>query len=251
MSHWQKRSLAEKAWSLLLEDLKPDIALVQEALPLVESEFTLWREIPGKGIGGTGIVTRGLPIREFDLETASHPGAAVVGDVELPGGASLTAISIYGALEYATRPGRGKSEGYATTSIQRILSDLTFLLDGWYGRRSIVIGGDTNITTQLQPPWTAHHQAVVDRIAAFGLIDCLSLYHRGHVQTQRHPRSTVPWQNDYIYVSKDLKKSVRACEPVATEAAWSLSQHCPVLLELEVGASPTLKPHAESNGQAG
>jgi exonuclease III len=234
MSYWQQRRAAKQAWAFLLDELKPDIALVQEALPLVENEFTLWHEIPGKGIGGTGIVTRGLPIREFDLETASHPGAAMVGEVELPGGGTLTAISIYGALEYPTRPGKGKSEGYATTSIHRILSDLTFLLDGWYGRRSIVMGGDTNISTQLPPPWTAHHQAVIDRIAAFGLVDCLSLFHTGHVQTQSHNTSKVPWQNDYIYVSKGLRKSVRACDPEATQAAWSLSQHCPVLLELEV-----------------
>ena len=234
MSHWQKRRSAQAAWSYLLDDLAPDIALVQEAVPLVENEFTLWREIPGKGGWGTGIVTRGLPISEFKLEHESHPGATVVGEVALPGGATLTAISIYGVLEYATATTRGKSEGYATTSMQRMLSDLTFLFDGWYGRRSIVMGGDTNVTTQLPPPWTAHHQAVVDRIAAFGLVDCLGLFHEGHVQTQRHPRSKVPWQNDYLYVDRRLARTVIRCDPVDDDAVWLFSQHCPVVLSLEV-----------------
>lgn len=53
MSHWQQRQSAEAAWSFLLEELQPDIALVQEAVPLVRDEFTLWREIPGKGGWGT------------------------------------------------------------------------------------------------------------------------------------------------------------------------------------------------------
>jgi len=234
MSHWQQRQAAERAWSFLLNDLAPDVALVQEAVPLVRNEFTLWREIPGKGNWGTGIVTRGLPIREFELETISHPGAMIVGEVTLPGGRELTAISIYGALEKPLRAKAAKPESYATTSMQRMLSDLTFLLDGVYGRRPIVMGGDTNVSTQLPPPWTAHHQAVIDRIAAFGLIDCLALSHDGHVQTQRHPRSKVAWQNDYLYVSKDLRSKIRSCEPIATETAWSLSQHCPVLLELHI-----------------
>jgi hypothetical protein len=59
-----------------------------------------------------------------------------------------------------------------------------------------VLGGDANISPQLSPPWRAHHQAVLDRTAAFGLIDCPALFREGHVQTQRHPRSRIGWQND-------------------------------------------------------
>ena len=147
--------------------------------------------IPGRGGWGTGIVTKGLPMRPLTLEVESHPGAMDIAEVDARPGTTITAISIYGLLESRTINGK-TTLPYVTTTMQRMLSDLNFLLLDHYGKRSIVMGGDTNISTQLQPPWTAHHQAVLDRISAFGLVDCLGKFHVGHVQTQRHPHSHIP-----------------------------------------------------------
>ena len=55
-----------------------------------------------------------------------------------------------------------------------------------------------------------------------------------HVQTQRHERSTFPWQNDYVFLSEDLLESGYTVEVVDREDAWALSSHCPIVVELTV-----------------
>ena len=94
---------------------------------------------------------------------------------------------------------------------------------------------DVALVQEAVPPEpVGDGRGVLDRIAAFGLVDCLGQFHTGHVQTQRHPRSPVPWQNDYLYVSQQLRGRVVACDPVDEPRAWELSQHCPVVADLEL-----------------
>lgn len=63
-----------------------------------------------------------------------------------------------------------------------------------------------------------------------------------HVQTQRHPKSATPWQNDYVFVSAALAPNVRACHPIDAGYPWSLSDHCPVVVELTPPPPPPPTP---------
>jgi exonuclease III len=163
------------------------------------------------------------------------PGALAVAETD----SGLVLVSAYGAFD----------EGYTVTTVHRLLSDLTPLLDSPLGKR-VVLAGDLNLSTQIRPPHRVRHRNALERFATLGLVDCFQLARVGgeplagcpcedepcrHVRTQRHPRSRVPWQTDYIFVSQALARRVRGCSALdgARPDPWKLSDHCPLVLELE------------------
>lgn len=120
--------------------------------------------------------------------------------------------------------------------MQRTLSDLTPILDVNRSKAPVVLGGDLNVSPQIRWPDTAAHKAVIERIKAFGLRDCLGATHAGFVQTyrSRNSRSRSSWQGDWVFAS-DRLRLVR-CEPEDSDQAWALSDHCPIVADFEVVA---------------
>lgn len=265
MDHWRRsQELRERAWAFLESTVRPDIALVQEAVPIGRGRAVVFREggirderaEPPRDLWwGSGVVSYGPAISAVESATGpfsaapvsllrSFPGAVAIADVGDSG--SLVVISAYGVID----------RGYADTTVHRILSDLTPLIDERQGV-GIVFAGDLNITTQ----WSAKHRSFLrgrheeclrrdrnlfDRFEALGLrnvavrsasgalpaCDCSDGDECRHVQTQRHERSTFPWQNDYIFLSRDLLDRVVRVEVFDQDDAWELSGHCPIALEL-------------------
>lgn len=204
------------AWDYL-DALAADIALVQEGIPPPGRDGVVWREIGGTRRWGSGVVSYGLPMKEVVLLSDSHPGCVAVAELTLPDGSVLTAVSMYGLID---------PDGYATTTVHRIISDLVPVLVE--KGRQVILGGDLNISTQFPSPWRAQHKTVFERLKAHGLHDCLGKFFPTHVQTQRHPRSTVPWQNDYLFADRWLFRRLKDCRPVDEPRAWEISSHCPV-----------------------
>lgn len=144
MGHWTHRPVTQQAWDYLDRNIAPDIALMQEAVPPVErrNECCLWREIDPKRRWGSGVLAKGLPLTEVHLERNDYPGALVVADVILPDKSTLTVISLCGQMD---------RHGYAITTLHRMLSDLTHLLEGKLragGRPKVILGGDLNASPQ-------------------------------------------------------------------------------------------------------
>ena len=186
----------------------------------------------------------------------SHPGSWSGVRITRADEPPVNLISAYGAWDTVTFD---ETSSYYQTTVHRILSDLTPLLDSEDGKRT-VLAGDLNVGTQSAPPspderdrWRPMTKALFDRFAAFGLVECISAGvspDRGplarcacgpapecrHVQTYRHDNKANgnPWQNDYVFASGTLADSLIACAAVDDEAAWALSDHCPVIAEFEV-----------------
>ena len=191
MGHWTHRIESPQAWDYLDNVIAPDIALLQEAFPPVErrNEFCLWREIKEKkGHWGSGVLTKGLPLAEVPLKRNDYPGALVVADVALPDTTQLVVISAYGQLD---------EHGYAITTLHRMLSDLTHLLDGKLragGRLKVIIGGDLNASPQWDDKYHVKtHRIFFQRLEAFGLVDCQGELTKDRPPTLRHNRSEYPW----------------------------------------------------------
>jgi hypothetical protein len=257
MNHWvSSHDLRERAWAFLECTVQADIALVQEAIPTGRGKAVVFREggihdervDPPRDLEwGSGVVSYGPAIRVVDHAWArsdaavpllrSFPGTVAIADV-----AGLVAISAYGVID----------RGYADTTVHRILSDLTPLIDERKGR-GIMLGGDLNITTQwsvkhggIHEEWLRRDRNLFERFEALRLhnlvvrsvpgplpgCDCSGGDECRHVQTQRHEKSTFPWQNDYIFVSGDLLDRVARVDVLDRDDAWELSPHCPVVLEL-------------------
>jgi exonuclease III len=228
MAHWQYRGKTREAWAYLDDVIAPDIALVQEAAPpanQVRSETCVWREIGDTRKWGSGVLTKRFPLREVQFET-TYPGSVVAADVDIPGESSLTAISLYGIFD---------KWNYVMTGLHRMFSDLTPLLVGLMGKRRIVLGGDFNASLQADERWGGEaHRIFFKRVADFGLVDCLAKFHSGFVQTHRHRISDIPWQNDYIFVSKELEDCLLSCEALDNTDVHELSDHNPVVAVLDL-----------------
>jgi exonuclease III len=261
MDHWRRSDdLRQKAWDFLERAVHPDVALVQEAVPAGRGCSVVFREggilddrsNPRRDLGwGSAVISYGPflrplvsakgPFRPDDQPLLrTFPGSVAIAEVvrDVP----IVVVSAYGLID----------RGYAETTVHRILSDLTPLIDERRGH-GIIIAGDLNVTTQ----WSEKHRSFLkgrhdeclrrdrnlfDRFAALGLHNVVVRSGQGplegcgcdageecqHVQTQRHDLSDFPWQNDYIFVSEDLLRMAPIVEVFDQEEVWQLSGHCPV-----------------------
>lgn len=246
MSHWQRTPAQREAAWTYLASLRPDVALLQEAVPskgLGENTYVY----QSSGIGptrkwGSLLVSYVGPVTEVRTARSKHsrkdadlhrtyPGSLAIAEV-----AGLVGISWYGIIE----------DGYAVTTVHRQLSDLTPLIDSPLGRK-LIIAGDLNISSQFTGMDGRRHRNLLERFTTLDLVDCFALNRPArkslsecpcadqpclHVQTQQHPRSNIPWQNDYFFVSSKLASQVRACYAVDGEEAWQHSGHRPIVMEL-------------------
>jgi len=265
MDYWKRSpALREEAWAFLRDRIRPDVALVQEAVPAPDLDQVVFRtggmwderSSSPRDLGwGSAVVSFGPQIRAVEQATGpfrpepipllrTFPGSVAI--AEVVGENPLIVVSAYGVID----------RGYADTTVHRILSDLTPLLDERRGR-GVVLAGDLNITTQ----WSSKHKDsfrwrhddllrrdsnLFDRFSALGLhnvvtralptplegCDCTLGGACRHVQTQRHERSSFPWQNDYIFVTTDLLEPRPKLEVLDEEEAWRFSGHCPIVIEV-------------------
>lgn len=164
--------------------------------------------------------------------------SAGIGDVR------VTAISIYGLLDE-------KSDA----SVHRSLSELSPIFDHeTYGKR-LLLGGDLNILAGR--PVGDHldrHQVVLERIKAYGLVDCLEKTvlardpprgglegcqcGRGddctHTRTKFDPkRPTIPYQNDYLFASRKLAERLGDCIALPVTGD-SPSDHAPIVATFDI-----------------
>src|ERR1700733_6636495 len=208
MNHWA-RKLAERAsaWEYLTNVLSPDVALLQETAPPMADlrSHMIYHEIASRK-WGTAVASFGASIAEItSAKSAYHkneakllrtdPGALVATRIGSSSGLEITFVSMYGLFDH----------GYTVTTVHRLLSDLTPLIDSSNGKY-LIVGGDINIGTQFSDKHLPRHENVLDRFKALGLIDCVDRMlprNRGrlegctcvygeacrHVRTQRHKRS--------------------------------------------------------------
>lgn len=255
LNHWRNDTRRrEAAWHHLDEGLAAevdwDIALLQECQPPDSRDRpTVWQPVRDHD-WGTAVTTRHAPLRAVRLEDHSHPGCAVAADVDLGARGTVTAVSLYGLQEYAKKiDGEPYPTRYAVTALHRMLSDLTPLIDHHSRHRNarpLLLGGDLNISTQIDPPDRQRHVEVLERFASLGLedawqvspdsdpaTDCTCPWHPTcrHVRTHTHPRSTRPWQLDYIFTNRRF--TMRSCRTVVDEDTWHRSDHAPIAATLE------------------
>jgi hypothetical protein len=296
MDHWKRMRddpsglTQRRAWDYLAS-LDVDVALVQEAVPPPFVDPATWpvRSHPRPDrpedwfIGrtrrwGSGVIVfreaiqfepiEGVPLgsglpRDDGKLWISHPGTWAGVRLTLPDESTLILISGYGLMDDWNPEAR---VAYSTTTANRMLSDLTPLIDSGLGRR-MIIAGDLNLGTQYTDPspeqphrWGPMHRATLARFEAFGFVDCLAQgvgLDRGplagcfcgpapdcrHVRTYRHENKPDghPGQADSFFATKLLAADLISCAPVDDEEAWALSDHCPIVAEFEVGQRSAIR----------
>lgn len=237
MNHRQ----GDESWAFL-ETLKPDVALLQETTPAgrFDLDHIVFRE---QGIGefrqwGSAVISFKRPLKEITQVGSFNLCQTVPGSVAVAQIGGLIFVSQYGAWDH----------NYVITNVHRQLSDLTPLLD--MPKVKVVLGADLNISSQFGGADGRRHRNALDRYATLGLIDCLlvnrparelrsdcckspCLHVQTHVNNKKGKKKT-PWQIDYIFASKCLEKSIVSCAASDHPGQWEFSDHCPLILDLDI-----------------
>jgi endonuclease/exonuclease/phosphatase family metal-dependent hydrolase len=143
----------------------------------------------------------------------------------LPGNQALLTINMYGQPDYA---------GFYTPSVHHMISDITAQV---FSRKKkyIVVAGDLNASVQWDEKYhDPAHKLVFDRLDDLGLVNCTKETFGGHIQTHKHSRSDFPWQNDYIFLNKNLYSKLLSCSVHNEEGMLNLSDHFPVEIILDI-----------------
>ena len=232
MDYWRRdESQRLAAWNYLINELSSDISLMQETKPqvLFDGSYDIhYNKFPQKSDWGSAIISKKYQYSEYSF-SSSYEGSTglMCFDFKISDNITLTVINIYGKID---------SEGYSTTTLHHMLSDLTPLLNKYKKNRYFIIAGDFNASTQWDEKYNGRdplHKLVFDRIEDFGMLNCTKEIFGDHIKTHSHSKSSFPWQDDYIFVSKNLRKSLVSCNVHNNEKILELSDHFPVEVILD------------------
>jgi hypothetical protein len=163
-----------------------------------------------------------------------------VAQLTVPGIQPITLVSVYGVMD-----------GSVVSTMLRVIADLVPLFDSPYGAR-VILGGDFNVSTATTKPTDlVRAEAVFAAIRALGLIEAKTLVANapppsldcpcGNGRTCSHVATWGRAELDYFFVSPALASQVMAVGVDRTVAEAGLSDHVPLVVDLEL--SPELTPH--------
>ena len=224
MGHWRYK--LRNTWEYLQNIIDADVALVQEAQPEeLGIKNIVWKPIGKTRPWGSGVFSKSFELMEVNFKNC-FPGAISIADVKLSDTYLLTCISIYGLLD---------EFGSSLPNLHKMLSDITYLLNGKLGKKNIVIGGDFNASLLHDSiRGKQSSQIFFQRLQDFGFIDGLKLFNESPVQTLRHNLSSKPWQIDNIFVSENLSKSILSVRVINCSEIIEYSDHNPISIVFDI-----------------
>ena len=175
--------------------------------------------------------------------TDSRGGIWVAATVDV-GSERITCVSLYGLIEELT-----------DASMHRALSDISPIFADPNHDGPVLLGGDFNIGTGLEDPAERERSRIVlNRIEAYGLVDCLAAWHEReglpplegcrcdppchHMLTRLNPQqrgSQKPWQErtprqvDYLFASEDLADRLVDVIAIPPEEWERYGDHAPIV----------------------
>lgn len=212
----RSRDTHEAAWHYLLSCLKPDVACVQEVLvsadrlAAAEGSMVWSKSRPG----GTGVfVRRGV---SFERVASSLQGSYIAA-------ISVSALDrTFLAFSVHVGPESWKNQ----EALERWLVEQMHV-------GPFVVGGDFNTSRS----YSEKHRAYLARLVASGVHDCHWSKHGRETPSfwGRQSRAAT-YQNDHFFTSQSFACLVRDCWVADNPLTRKLSDHGPVVLDLESGA---------------
>lgn len=250
----RRASNVEATWRYLADEVRPTVALLQEAL-VTGGEFSSRAgDLPyetsvvafeGQLESLPEVTTRYSSKTSFAIHPTVPGTFAVAKLVGLGEVEPLTVASLYGRM----------APLYAQTSILRVIADLIPLFDSSHLNGRIVIGGDLNVYDQttdrvMRDRWLA----ILATIESLGLVNLLKQTQpvRGplkgcpckapgcwHVETFRHrnrPKGRPGYfTTDYLFATRELADRLVALElPGHEDQIWNLSDHRPLVARFDL-----------------
>lgn len=258
MGYWGHVPTHDAAWHWLLDELSPDIALLQECVvpSWVEERATVlfdraYPNYPNQR-WGTALVTKGLeivPARLEEIETwlatlGEHApqecsatrlrGWCVPAHVSLPDGSSALFISIHNP---AFPIERDLVKDCDLTGIQLTLNSDVWLLDvvshflTHQLGEPLLVGGDFNCSRLLDEPIPRGNAEFFDRLENDGFVSLHRRFHDSDEQTFFR-KGRRGHQLDYLYADTTLAGRADDCRVIPRQIVESYSDHSPVVAKL-------------------
>jgi exonuclease III len=231
MNGWDRGGTHGLAWAFLLEELQPDIALLQEAkLPeTIPSEYS-HESTPAMTNArfGSTILSR-LGTLDKRWEDNSR-GPMLVAESSASSVGPLTIASIQARVQ----------RGVGTIRwLRQSFDEIRPLL----GKR-FILGGDLNTARQAHLAWPhTGHGDFWDDVGTWGLHEPLPLGGReqqsywGHWALNRPPTLGNTLQDDHVLLDAELFRTVKRCRIWDTRQVRELSDHGPVVVDID-GSAP-------------
>jgi endonuclease/exonuclease/phosphatase family metal-dependent hydrolase len=226
MDWWKRTDEQRKAgWEYLLKQ-DFDFALLQEVRPNLASApgyNILFHKLPVKQGWGSAILTKCNGF--INHVSNSREPSLMCYEFLLPSGNHIVIINMYGNL---------MNDGFGTTSVHNMISDITPVA-AYGSQRYILIGGDLNVSEQWDAKYDdPAHKLCFDRLEDMNFINVTKEKFCGHIQTHVHPKSSEPWQNDYIFLNKTLWNKYLDCQVHNQDGMLDLSDHYPVEVTIDL-----------------
>lgn len=206
------------AWEYLLQELRPDVALLQEAVPPAGIERSLVFARPwASRAWGSAVVTAPGRIRKGFTDTSRGP--VVVAELD----DGIVVASIHARIV----------EGRTIPALQKTVRALAPYLEN----RRFAVGGDLNTARGADAIWPGHgHLEFFESLTGGGLYDC-------YWELNEHTEKRSFWgdvsphslQLDHLFVdvSTGSKGRVRACQILDTPEIRELSDHGPIIADID------------------
>jgi len=257
MGYWGHSAKCEESWRWLLNDLRPDVALLQECVVpawVHDSHNVLFA--PALKKWGTAVVTRRLTANKerlpaveawFDcLGPDAHRKCAaarlskwcVPAALTLPDGSSILVISLHNPA-YSIDPTL-----YAHLDVSAIklkhqrrrvwVQDVLFhFLKQSHVGRPLIVGGDFNTSRRFDIPKPRGNAEFFERVEE----QFASLHRRFHNDDERTFFGNGEHQLDYLYADRGLASRATGCWVVPRAQVERFSDHSPLVAELDIDAA--------------
>ncbi|MEE9182591.1 MAG: hypothetical protein V3U33_08505 [candidate division NC10 bacterium] len=220
LGYWEHKDTQDEAWSYLRKTIRPDLALLQEIRPpeLMTGEALVFQEAH-RG-WGTAIYSRELPLDNVPLW--EDPGRVIGASVSLPNGDRLHLASIHAKTQPAVFP-----------RLANIMEEITET----FADRTAVVGGDLNSARLAEDvsPGNGNRQfwERMDSDSS-SLVDSCQRINGKELQTTFRKDADYTFQEDYLFVSRDILSGLEGCNVIDTKETRRWSDHIPLFSELAI-----------------
>jgi endonuclease/exonuclease/phosphatase family metal-dependent hydrolase len=240
MGYWQNKAAHEDAWRHLLNELQPDVALLQEARS-PESVEPPWRLVERRDERWWSlIVSRGIN-GEYERpgpESALGRFGTYIAAAELHIAGTPVFVASVHALAQRVEP--AWLEGLNADEIGRPdvgevwHNDLAYyLLRQQADTRPMILGGDWNTCRAYDPPHPTFRGggAFFSRLQDHGLVD--ACHHDAGPEAPTRFKGTTEYALDHVIVSSHFERN--GAPVIDRSVVPALSDHAPVILDLSLG----------------
>jgi len=219
------------------ETLAPDVALLQEVTQKIftsklPNHYQIFHQtIGGRRRWGSAVLVRnGIAAKQI----AFSPDMGWVTGATISTGA-LAGLSLWSL--HARLKDLSEKPHYVVPHLQSLFESFAEQLQRG---ESLIIGGDLNADREfdkhyLQPTDTRHEPFFDYLENNLHLVNCTKeIMVGGRAQTVFTKRTTVPFQDDYLFLSPNLQALLQSCKIPDRDTVEKYSDHSPVIAELDI-----------------